>query len=302
MEKGDIQPGCDERWLAVDARRHALDDLRSLQILPHRLTQQRLGVLQRLTNSNPFTAGIVDHECRNQASLIVSQWIPGLSVSEWLQRQAQSHRRISLPESLRLYGGLVRSICGFHRTTGLVHGDIHPDNMVIASHSRWLILIDYGSAWRSLDAVRERQTQGFRAMWAAPEIHAGGYVDHRSDQFSATLLLFVMLTGELPFDRLGGRIGCMMSQHSEPFWQSPVDVIAAQHQLPRPRYRNVDKFLGQSLSLDPDGRFATDAAWIAGTNQLVGGLRTSGSQESLLDRLIAGLRAIATHRRKKSPG
>lgn len=298
---GDSQPGCDERWLVTDARRRALDHLRSLQILPVRLSHQRLRVLQRLTDANPFAAGIIDYECRQHGTLLVSQWIPGQPLGEWLERQLECRRRISLWEALRLYGGLVRSITGFHRTTGLVHGDIHPSNFIIGSRTKWLIPIDYGSAWRSLEAVTERQTQGFRALWAAPEINLGECGDLRSDQFSATLLLFVLLVGELPFDRLGGRVGCFADTAEEPFWESPIDVIARRHSLTKPAKRAVTQFLKRSLAVDPHQRFATDAAWRSATDQLLQQISTVRRDGSLLDRLLHALGRTKRPGNKNSP-
>ncbi|MCA9063857.1 MAG: hypothetical protein KDA96_12380 [Planctomycetaceae bacterium] len=283
---GDIEPGCDERWLVTDARRRTLDHLRSLQILPERMSYQGLRVLQRLTDANPFAAGIIDYECRRHGTLLVSQWIPGEPLSEWLERKSESRRRISLPEALRLYGGLVRSVSGFHRTTGLVHGDIHPSNFIIGSRTKWLIPIDYGSAWRSLEAVTERQTQGFRALWAAPEVNLGEPGDLRSDQFSATLILFVLLAGELPFDRLGGRVGCFADTAAEPFWETPIDVIGRRHPLTKPAKRAFADFLKHGLAMDPGQRFATNAAWLSATDQLVHQITTIRCEGSFLDRLL----------------
>ncbi len=298
---GDIESGCDERWLVVDARRQALDRLRSLQVFPERLSRQRLRVLQRLTDANPFAAGIIDYECRRHVTLIVSQWIPGQPLSEWLRRQSANPRRISLYEALRLYGGLVRSVSGIHRTTGLVHGDIHPDNFVIGSRTKWLIPIDYGSAWRSLDAVRERQTQGFRALWAAPEINRGELGDLRSDQFSTTLLLFAMLVGELPFDRLGGRVGCFANSTAEPFWEPPIDVIARRHPLTKRASGALNEFLKHCLAVEPGQRFATDAAWLSATDQLINRIKANRRDGSLLDRLLTRLSRAKRQRDENCP-
>ncbi len=289
--RDDCDRGCEERWLVSELGQKTLRELRSLQVLPERLSRQKLRVLQQLTDANPFAAAIIDCERRDHMTLIVSQWIPGESLSEWLGRQTGS-RRVSLHEALRLYRGLVRALSGFHRTTGLVHGDVHPDNFVIGSRSKWLIPIDYGSAWHALDAMSQRQTQGFRALWAAPEINLGKIGDQRSDQFSATLLLFVMLTGELPFDRLGGRAACFANPDSEPFWERPTDVILCYHSISHSATGSLSRFLDQVLAADPQERFATDAAWMSATEQLFRQLTESSRKGSLFDRLLKMLRTL----------
>lgn len=292
LAPGNVEPDCDERWLVMDARRHALDGPCSLQVLPHRLSPQRLRVLRQLAGFNPFAASVIDCECRSDVTLIVWQWIPGMSLTDWLQQQSTSRRRISLHECLRLYRGLVRTISGFHRVTGLVHGDIHPDNIVLGSRSRWLMLIDYGSACRSLESVTERQTQGCRPLWAAPEINAGDIGDQRADQFSATLVLFAMLTGELPFDRLGGRVGGHVNPQDDPFWEPPVSVIQTRYPLSKTKCCALSDFLAQTISIGPEGRFETNSHWMQATDRLLSDFDGRHAHGSLFDRLIVALRSI----------
>lgn len=89
---------------------------------------------------------------------------------------------------------------------GIVHRDLKPSNLFLAREglNACTKVIDFGIS-RSLYADEQRATQeGFiigTPAYMSPEQARGRRdVDHRSDLYSLTVVLFEALTGQLPFD------------------------------------------------------------------------------------------------------
>lgn len=82
---------------------------------------------------------------------------------------------------------------------GIVHRDIKPDNIMVNSNNR-IKVMDFGLAKLkgSLRLTRTSHTVGTLA-YMAPEQIQGGNGDARSDIFSFGVLLYVMLTRQMPF-------------------------------------------------------------------------------------------------------
>src|SRR5438105_3896423 len=94
---------------------------------------------------------------------------------------------------------------------GIVHRDLKPENVMIARHldgTDWVKVVDFGIA-----KTIQRDGAGSQTVTTAgvslgtpeymsPEQLAGEKLDHRTDVYSLGLLLFNMLTGELPYPKL----------------------------------------------------------------------------------------------------
>src|SRR5580765_5216591 len=94
---------------------------------------------------------------------------------------------------------------------GIIHRDLKPENVMIASHldgTDWVKVVDFGIA-----KTIQRDGAGSQTVTTAgvslgtpeymsPEQLAGDKLDHRTDIYSLGLLLFNMLTGQLPYPKL----------------------------------------------------------------------------------------------------
>jgi eukaryotic-like serine/threonine-protein kinase len=99
--------------------------------------------------------------------------------------------------SLRRVAELVIALCRalepLHQS-GLVHGDLKPDNVIVDSGQ--VRLIDFGLV-RSEGESSQLPTGTI--PYIAPEVITGQAADPRSDLYSLGVVLYQVLTGEVPF-------------------------------------------------------------------------------------------------------
>src|SRR5204862_2515173 len=111
---------------------------------------------------------------------------------------------------------------------GIVHRDLKPDNVMIARHhdgADWVKVVDFGIAKTvqgSGDPGAGSQTVTTAGVslgtpqYMSPEQLAGERLDHRTDIYSLGLVLFNMLTGELPYPKLTSKETLVMRLTSPP--------------------------------------------------------------------------------------
>jgi WD40 repeat protein/tRNA A-37 threonylcarbamoyl transferase component Bud32 len=140
---------------------------------------------------------VVDCECGSTAGLpyLVMQLITGTSLEDHIA----AHGPLPLTDILRIGAQAAAGLAAAHRQ-GLIHRDIKPANILLESDLQRAKLTDFGLA-RAAEDVRLTQT-GFvpgTPLYMAPEQARGDAVDHRADLFSLGSVLYVMSTGQPPF-------------------------------------------------------------------------------------------------------
>src|SRR6516164_9078888 len=136
-------------------------------------------------------AGTIDGTC-----CLVSEFIAGATLAERL-----SAKRFSFRQAAELMAEVADALHYAHQH-GVVHRDIKPSNIMLDLAGR-PHLMDFGLAKRAADEstmTLEGQVLGTPA-YMAPEQARGEVrkVDSRSDIYSLGVILYELLTGELPF-------------------------------------------------------------------------------------------------------
>ena len=115
-----------------------------------------------------------------------------------LQRHTQPSHLLPVPVVLRLAGRVAEALAYAH-SQGVVHRDIKPANVMIHLPTGAVKVTDFGIA-RVTDATRTRTGMVLGTpSFMSPEHLAGLSVDGRSDLYSLGVMLFQLLTGQLPF-------------------------------------------------------------------------------------------------------
>ena len=211
-------------------------DLRVIHLLPRsQHTEQQLRVL-RASRVDGWPR-ILDTQRHGDEVWVLTDWIWGDSLSSYLQ-QAKLGRKPwpSAHTAWTLFARLVHGLSQFHDFTMCVHGDIKPQNLIVQAEPQRLRLIDFGSAWNEENARRREAGDGHSVGYGAPELRDGGRATTLVDQFSATVVLYEMLTGELPYEGMGGRAG--WPEYLEAFADTcnrPATAAAAMGRYRNPR-------------------------------------------------------------------
>lgn len=152
--------------------------------------------------------------------------------------------RLPPPKALHILQHVLTALAQLH-AKGIVHRDVKPENVFVIERSGdpcFAKLIDLGIARLPADLLRThanlRLTEAGMALgtpaYIAPEQAYGGEIDGRADLYAATVMLYEMLAGRLPFK--ASDAGAMLAMH--------VSVMP-------PRLRTVAPSLGGLPHLEP---------------------------------------------------
>ncbi len=189
------------------ARQPKLDRIVALKVLPKPLAAtpgfaerfQREGrVLARL--SHPSIVMVHDFGESGGFAYLVMEFVDGVNL-----RQAMRAGRFPPEQALKI----IPAICDalqFAHTQGVLHRDIKPENLLLDTSGR-VKIADFGIA----KILNEKGgdmllTQSGAKLGTAPymapeQIEQPSSVDHRADIYSLGVVLYEMLTGELPLGR-----------------------------------------------------------------------------------------------------
>ena len=202
---------------------------------------------------------------------VATSWINGVTLDEYLHRADEGVLTRRSPTNIMTqYQGLALGLRSLHRHRGIIHGDIKPGNLVLTANSQRIVMIDFGSAWMKSTAVYRSDGDGNSEKYAAPEqLTDSPGIYEAVDQFSASVVVYELLTGQVPYGGMGGKAGLPGNREIyESQWQPPSKLSPHKKDLPKRIWDRIDKILQRTLSLDPEDRYPTDAAWLSDLSAL----------------------------------
>ncbi len=135
----------------------------------------------------------------------------------------------TIDEVVRIGADLAQAVQSLH-SQDAIHLDVKPENILIDEKGK-LTLIDFGLSHhaRYPDLLAEEMRKGIgSAPYISPEQVAGIRSDSRSDIFSIGVIMYELLTGELPFDNPQ-----TMSGLRKRMWAEPFPPRAIRREIPR---------------------------------------------------------------------
>lgn len=253
-----------ERYLAFDPGAGPGGDYFLVQFWPSgSATDQQLRVLKRLKDDS-FPR--VHQWQRLGTDLeVVASWIEGISLAEYFEHIRHGRRpRVDPGQAVRLIHGLANAVCKLHHKQQVAHGDIQPANVIITSHPSRLVLIDFGSAWTTQTTAWRVDGDGHHRCYATPELQCGlPTIGFLADQFSVSVLLYELLTGQIPYGGLGGKAGRPeFASKTKGALLPPSEKILGSRDLPESLRESLDSVVMRGLALDPNERYAQRHPWL----------------------------------------
>ncbi|HEY6099334.1 MAG TPA: serine/threonine-protein kinase, partial [Anaeromyxobacter sp.] len=138
--------------------------------------------------SHPNIVTLHDVGRAEQGPFLVLELLRGQTLADRLEQGPLPTR-----EGLRIVVEIARGLAHAH-AEGVVHRDLKPANVFLCEDGQ-VKLLDFGLA----HALGRRRLDGGTPAFMAPEQWKGAPEDERTDVFALGVLLFRMLSGELPF-------------------------------------------------------------------------------------------------------
>jgi tetratricopeptide (TPR) repeat protein len=125
---------------------------------------------------------------------LTMQFVEGEDLATLLRREG----RLPIERLTRIFRQILEGLQAAHEQ-GVVHRDLKPQNVMVDAADN-VYVTDFGLA-KSVDQSGMTQTGAIvgTPAYMSPEQVKGATVDHRSDIYSAGVLLYEMATGTLPF-------------------------------------------------------------------------------------------------------
>jgi serine/threonine protein kinase len=132
--------------------------------------------------------------------------VDGLDLRTLLERQRARRAWIPIPVAVEVVHQVLHGLHYAHgrrdeggRRLGIVHRDMTPGNVLLSTDGG-VAITDFGLARIRLKIAETEAgiTRG-TSSYMSPEQAQGRPIDARSDQFSVGILLYLLLTGKLPF-------------------------------------------------------------------------------------------------------
>lgn len=152
--------------------------------------------------SHPNIVRVFDFDVYTKESYyLVMEYIDGGTLKERLEHLVENNEQLPLKDSVKMITDVADALAYAHRR-GMVHRDIKPANIMLRKETGQAVLTDFG-----IVKMVGNQSMAFTATGAligtpaymSPEQALGKPGDERVDIYSLGVLLFQMVTNQLPF-------------------------------------------------------------------------------------------------------
>jgi serine/threonine-protein kinase len=256
---GVVYRGMDKsvgREVAIKTLTAATDELRQRFQL-----EARSGVL-----NHPNIVTVYDFGEQDGMPYIVMEFVPGDSLENLLQ----AGRQFSLVEKL----DIVRQVClglGYAHQKGVIHRDIKPANVMVMPDGN-IKIVDFGVARLQNQSGHTQVGMVIGTFhYISPERLMGKPADGRSDLWSAGVILYMLLTGRLPFP--GEGVDTLQKVIHDP--HDPLSTLLSEYPP------GLDHVIDRALQKNPFDRYESGEEMAADIEEVNEELKREQVGESL---------------------
>jgi len=208
--------------------------------------------------SHPNIVSIYDVGEEDEVNYIVMELVEGETLKDYIKEKTM----LSWQEAVKFTKQICAALECAHKS-GTIHRDIKPHNIMV-TEDQILKVMDFGIARAASSTTMTMSGSTIGSVhYFSPEQARGGYVDEKSDIYSAGIVMYEMLSGKVPFDGESPIAVAIKQIQQEP--DSPRDVnmsiplavaavaVKAIAKNPMERYQNATEML-ESLEKAKDPR------------------------------------------------
>jgi serine/threonine protein kinase len=200
---------------------------------------------------HPHIVQVYDFEfdARDDSYYMVMELIEGINLKEYMATLRIQSKPLLTLEALRIIRECASALDYAHKS-GMIHRDVKPANLILdQTAGNRVVLTDFGIS-RLLTGTQHTVTGGLvgTPAYLSPEQGGGETGDERSDLYSLGVILYEMVTGELPYNS-DTPLGLILRHMNDP-------IPSARKQNPA-LPPQVESVIGKLMAKDPADRYQT---------------------------------------------
>lgn len=198
--------------------------------------------------SHPNIVRVYNVSFGDKLQYIVMEYVDGITLKEYIEQQGV----INWKEAVHFVGQILAALQHAH-DKGIVHQDIKPQNIMLLQDGT-IKVTDFGIARFSRSDVNTISDKAIGSVhYISPEQARGEMTDEKADIYSVGVVLYEMLTGQLPFQSDSAVSVALMQVQQEPVRPSQIFpsiplgleqiTIRAMQKSRQSRYRSAAEML-----------------------------------------------------------
>lgn len=240
--------------------------------------------IAKLSHNNIVQVYDFDYAEERDSYYMVMELIDGETLKDRIHDLATRDEKLPLDEVLRIVREAASALAYAH-SRGMIHRDVKPANLMIDQDNR-LVLTDFGIA-KMLNAKQATVSGGMigTPAYMAPEQGLGEPGDERSDLYSLGIIMYQLLTGDLPYDAETA-LGIILMHVNDPV----PDLRAINPDVPEA----VQDVVRKAMAKDPERRYQSAEELIADISRVERGEAVTplDGDDSPFERVTQETRAI----------
>jgi eukaryotic-like serine/threonine-protein kinase len=228
--------------------------------------------------SHPNIVSIYDRGTAEGTYYIAMEFLDGRSLKEMIVGRGPAPIKTAID-----YARQILAAVGFAHRNGIVHRDIKPHNVLVSPEGR-LKVTDFGIARSGASQMTEVGSIIGTAQYLSPEQARGAPVDQTSDLYSVGVVLYEMLTGQVPFT--GDTPLEIAMKHLSAVPKPPSEL--------RPEVpHDLDLIVLRALAKNPDERYQTAEEFDRDLGQVAEGLPVAAETSDAATAVLSGSGILA---------
>ncbi|HKD35025.1 MAG TPA: Stk1 family PASTA domain-containing Ser/Thr kinase [Gaiellaceae bacterium] len=229
--------------------------------------------------SHPNIVSVYDRGTAEGTYYIAMEYLDGRSLKELIVSRGPAPVKTAVE-----YARQILAAVGFAHRHGIVHRDIKPHNVLVAGDEGRLKVTDFGIARSGASQMTEVGSIIGTAQYLSPEQARGAPVDQTSDLYAVGVVLYELLTGQVPFTG-----------------DTPLE-IAMKHlsEVPKPPSElrpevphDLDLVVLRALAKDPADRYQTAEEMDADLDRVLKGLPVGAETAEAATAVLSGAGVMA---------
>jgi serine/threonine protein kinase/beta-lactam-binding protein with PASTA domain len=236
--------------------------------------------------SHPNIVSIYDRGEAEGTYYIAMEYLDGRSLKELIVARGPAPIHLAVD-----YTRQILAAIRFAHRHGIVHRDIKPHNVLVDGEGR-LKVTDFGIARAGVSQMTEAGSIIGTAQYLSPEQAKGAPVDQTSDLYSVGVVLYELLTGEVPFS--GDTPVEIAMKHLSTVPEPPSSKRA---DVPR----DLDMVVMRALGKDPSERYQSAEEMDADLRRIHRGVAISPVTEEAATAIISRPPSAVTEITPRTP-